>query len=107
MTLTSTLAATPTKELLRAYNSEKAYLYFKISVFNVGASINIICSDQAKEISDRTWNGYDFMIENDDTTKYYILKTFEKRLIDPEDHKLTDQQTKRIQSILKANEINI
>jgi len=105
MTLTSTLSETPTRELLRAYNSDKAYLYFKISVFNVGAAINIICSDQAKEISDRLWNGYDFMLCNDRDTKYYIKETLKDRLKDfrfnPEEHKLTVNQIKRINKIIK------
>lgn len=105
MTLTSTLAATPTKELLRAYNSDKEYLFFDISVFNVGAAISIICTDHYKEINQNTWNGYDFMIENDSTTKFYIFNALKERitednhLANPEGHKLTDRQQKRIKSL--------
>jgi len=56
-------------------------LYFDVSVFNVGASINIKCTDTFKQPSERTWNGYDFIIENDDTTKYYIEKELNNRSI--------------------------
>ena len=80
MTLTSVLSETNTKDLLRAINSNKEYLFFDISVFNAGAVINIKCTDIYKEINPNTWNGYDFIIENDETTKYYIAKELEQRL---------------------------
>jgi len=106
MTLTSTLTEAPTRELLRAYNSEKAYLYFDISVFNVGASINIICTDQFKQPSARTCNGYNFLIENDDTTKFYILWALADRRQEGE-HQATPAQLKKINSIvLKAKKEN-
>ena len=72
MTLTSILKQTPLKELKRALNSNKEYLFFNISVFNVGASIHIKCTNNYKEPNYDTWNGYDFIICNDYTTKYYI-----------------------------------
>ena len=78
-TLTSTISATSTKELRRALNSNKDYLYFDISVFNVGASIHIKCTDKFTPPSYRTWNGYDFIVENDETTKYYITKELQTR----------------------------
>ena len=79
MTLTSTLQAASTKDLQRASNSNKEYLYFDISVFNVGARVQIKCTDTFKEPSYRTWNGYDFLIENDDTTNYYIKEELKSR----------------------------
>jgi len=79
MTLTSILSETPVKELKRALNSTKEYLYFDISVFNVGALIKIICTDRFKHINPNTWNGYNFIIENDDTTKYYIQQILNDR----------------------------
>lgn len=79
MTLTSTLQAATTKDLQRASNSNKEYLYFDISVFNVGARIQIKCTDTFKQPSYRTWNGYDFLIENDSTTNFYIKQELESR----------------------------
>jgi hypothetical protein len=79
MTLTSTLSETTTKELKRALNSPKAYLYFDISVFNVGAAISIKCTDNFKQPRYRTWNGYDFIIENDETTKFYLTEELKNR----------------------------
>jgi len=79
MTLTSTLQAASTKDLQRASNSNKEYLYFDISVFNVGARIQIKCTDTFKQPSTRTWNGYDFLVENDSTTNYYIKQELESR----------------------------
>lgn len=80
MTLTSTLKETPIKELLRAVNSQKEYLFFDISMFNVGASISIKCTDIYKDINPNTWNGYDFLIVNDFDTKYYIAESLKDRL---------------------------
>jgi len=80
MTLTSILSETPINQLKRALKSNKSYLFFDISVFNVGACINIKCTDTYKEINRNTWNGYDFIIENDSTTKYYIEQTLKERL---------------------------
>lgn len=100
MSLINTLENTNTAELLRAINSAKSYLYFDISVFNIGASINIKCTDTYKEINRNTWNGYDFIIENDYTTEYYILNVLKERLADPEAN-LMPSQILRIKNLLK------
>lgn len=102
MSLINTLQSSPIKDLLRAFNSSKAYLFFDVSVFNVGVSINIKCTDSYKEINRNTWNGYDFIIENEDTTKYYILQVLKELLNDFTLNK-TDSEIKRIKQILKAN----
>jgi hypothetical protein len=72
MTLTSIISEMSTKKLKRLYNSQKSYFHFKISVFNVGAVINAVCTDRYKEINRNTWNGYDFVCENDDLIHYII-----------------------------------
>lgn len=79
MTLTSILSETNIKELKRAFNSQKEYLYFKISVFNVGISIQVICTNTFRYPNYNTWNGYDFIIENDFTTNYYIEQELKNR----------------------------
>lgn len=81
MTLTNILSEAGTGLLIRALNSSKSYLYFDISVFNVGAAINIKCTDRYKQDGPRSWNGYNFCIENDDTTKYYIIQALKDRTL--------------------------
>jgi hypothetical protein len=76
MNLNDIIQATQTPELLRAYKSNKEYFYFNISVFNVGVNICIKCTNKYKEPSPHTWNGYDFIIEND----YFINELIEKEL---------------------------
>jgi hypothetical protein len=98
-TLINTLENTNINDLLRAVNSTKEYLYFNISVFNVGVSIFIQCTDTFKQPSARSWNGYDFIIENDSTTNYYILESLKAILNDMTIVK-TDRQIERIKLIL-------
>jgi hypothetical protein len=100
MTLIHYFQNTRTAELLRAVNSQKGYLFFDISVTNCGMSIFIKCTDQYKEINRNTWNGYDFIIENDYTTEYYILNVLKERLADPEAN-LKPTQILRIKNLLK------
>lgn len=100
MTLIGTLKATDTAQLLKAVNSQKSYLFFDISVFNTGASIHIKCTDTYKEINRNTWNGYNFIIENDYTTEYYILNVLKERLKDPEAN-LKATEILRIKKALK------
>jgi len=102
MSLINTLQTSPIKELLRAFNSSKDYLFFDISVFNAGVAINIKCTDAYKEINRNYWNGYDFIIENDDTTKYYILNVLSELLNDFTVNK-TAAEIKRIKAIIRAN----
>ena len=72
MTLKTVLQATSTKDLQRVRNTMKEFTYFDVSVFNVGVSVKVRCSNTYKEPNMRTWNGYDLMVENDDTTDFYI-----------------------------------
>lgn len=76
MNLYETIKAAPTKELLRAFKSNKQYLQFNVSVFNVGAAIHIKCTDIYKEINYNNWNGYDSIHEND----YLINELIEQEL---------------------------
>ena len=103
MTLTSTLSQTPVKELLRSLNSDKEYLFFNISIFNAGASIFIKCTDTYKEINHRTWNGYDFIIENDTTTKFYIVETLKDFLENDISKFKTESQLKRAKQLIEIH----
>lgn len=102
MTLTATLQETPVNELLRALNSQKNYLFFDISVFNAGANISVKCTDTHKQINRNNWNGYDFLIENDSTTKFYIAKTLQE-LIKETPEKFNSSQLKKAQKLIKIN----
>jgi hypothetical protein len=100
--LRNTLENTETAQLLRAYYSTKAYLIFDISVFNAGISIFIKCTDIFKFMNNNTWNGNDFIIENDNTIKYYIVMTLKQRINIDLGYKITPNQLKRIKKILKS-----
>lgn len=80
MTLTSILSACNIKDLKRALNSDKEYLFFKVSVFNAGVSVQVKCTDIFKSINGNTWNGYDCIFENDKTTKFYIKQAIKDKL---------------------------
>ena len=67
------------KDLLRAINSNKEYLEFDCSVFNAGSVAHIKCTDRFRQINPNTWNGYDFIIENDSTTKGYIANVLKEK----------------------------
>lgn len=79
MTLTTILSITSTKELKRASKSLKEYFFFDISVFNVGCHAVLVCTDRFIQPSARSWNGYDCLIVNDDTTQYYIQQELKSR----------------------------
>ncbi len=79
MALTTILSITSTKELLRATKSSKEYFFFDISVFNIGAHAVLVCTDRFIQPSPRSWNGYDCLVVNDDTTQYYIQQELKNR----------------------------
>jgi hypothetical protein len=79
MTLTSILSITSTKELKRATKSTKEYFFFDIAVYNTGAHAVLVCTDRFIQPSAKTWNGYDCLIVNDDTTQYYIEQELKSR----------------------------
>lgn len=87
-------------DLLRAYNSNKEYLYFDISVFNAGAVIRIKCTDKVIE-NTKNWNGYNFLIQNDSVIKSHIKKALICQLKDFTVDK-TDNQIKRINKIINS-----
>lgn len=78
MTLTSILSETSYSDLRVALKSNKEYLLFKISVFNVGIYVNIKRTNNFTQFG-RNWNGYDFILENDDTMKFYIKQELQNR----------------------------
>lgn len=98
-TLINTLESTEIKDLIRAYYSQKNYLHIKVSVFNAGVSIQVICTDAYKHFNPRFWNGNDFCVENDATTKYYIVEALNSILGDFTINK-TDLEIKKINQVL-------
>lgn len=71
ITLEDRLVDVSTGDLLRAFNSNKEYLSFEFSVFNVGTVAKVKCTDRYKE---PYCNGYDFIIENKSIVTHYTLK---------------------------------
>jgi hypothetical protein len=101
MTLLTIIKETPIKELLRALNSDKNYLFFDVSVFNVGAQINIICTDNFKEINYGSWNGYDSIHENDDLIKTFIVESLKESIKNDIEKFKTTQQLKRAKKLIE------
>lgn len=79
MTLINIISETPTKELKRAFNSDKGYIKINVSVFNAGAAIHFNLTDNFKQINPNTWNGYDSIHENDNLMQEIIKNELEKR----------------------------
>ena len=79
MTLTTLLSITSTKELNRATKSSKEYFFFDVSVFNAGSYAVLVCTNRFIQPSAKSWNGYDCLIVNDDTTQYYIEQELKNR----------------------------
>ncbi len=101
LTIKQVLKEASVKELLRAFNSNKEYFYFDISVFNVGAMVSIKCTDTYKEINQNTWNGYDFIVENNFEIEELIIETLKAFLIEDITKFKTPQQLKRAKAIIK------
>ena len=54
------------KQIKRIKNTSKEFIFFSVSVFNVGAVVRIRCTNNYKPINKNTWNGYDFWLESKD-----------------------------------------
>ena len=54
------------KQIKRIKNTSKEFIFFDVSVFNVGAVVRIKCTNNYKPINKNTWNGYDFWLESKD-----------------------------------------
>jgi hypothetical protein len=105
MTLTNVLTGTSVKDLLRAANSDKEYLSFDISVFNVGAVIRVKCTDNYKEINPQTWNGYDFTTSNCENTKHCIaarLVDYVNECNDDDDKEIPARLARRIDDAINT-----
>lgn len=76
MNFISVLRSTGTNLLIRTINSEKCYVYFDVSVFNVGTVVSVKLSDNYRELHQ---DSDEFVFENCDTTKYYIIKELMER----------------------------
>lgn len=52
------------KQIKRIKNTNKEYVYFHVSVSNMGCVVRVKCSNVYKEFNPNTWNGYDFILES-------------------------------------------
>ena len=80
-TLEDRLIGLNLKQLNKIYNSNKEYIFVDISVFNVGAKIDIVCTNNYDKYSKKieSWNneGYDILLEN----SYELHYTLEGMII--------------------------
>ena len=60
------------RDLKRAYNSQKQFLYFNFDIFNTGVRAYIICTNRLPQINPDLHNGYDFFLHNDYDTMVII-----------------------------------
>lgn len=98
-TLTNVLKQIELQNLIRAIKTDKEYLFFDISVFNAGYSCFIKCSNIYKQINQNLWNGHDFWMENDSTTRFYIAQELKNRLFDGS---IEDKKIKQVTRLIKA-----
>lgn len=61
-TLKDRLEDISTKDLLRVINTNKEYIVFNYHVFNVGAKIDVICTDHFERYNKYLEDGYSFVI---------------------------------------------
>lgn len=54
------------KQIKRIKNTSKEFIFFDVSVFNVGTVVRIKCTNNYKPINKKIWNGYDFWLEYND-----------------------------------------
>ena len=94
-------------ELLKIYNSNKEYIFFDISVFNVGARINIILTNDydkySKYLEGYNFNGYDFILTNDWDLHYTVEAILCKKFLSEDLGKLSKYKINQLKKIYKNN----
>lgn len=65
MKLKDTIELLDTRQTRRIKNTGKEYVIFRISVFNAGTAVRLVCTNTYRDIANsRTYNGYDFIAES-------------------------------------------
>lgn len=94
-------------ELLKIYNSNKEYIFFDISVFNIGARINIILTNNynkySKYLEGYNFNGYDFILSNDFDLFYMVEEILCKKFLSEDLSKLSAYKLSQLKKIYKNN----
>lgn len=94
-------------ELLKIYNSNKEYIYFNISVFNVGARLNVILTNNydkySKYLEGYNFNGYDFILSNDFDLFYMVESILCKKFLSEDLNKLSKYKLSQLKKIYKNN----
>lgn len=92
-TLQDKLSDLSLSDLYKIYNSNKEYIYIDISVFNVGASINVILTNNydkyIKKVEGYNYNGYNIFLENSMELHYTVEEMIIKKY-----HSLVNEWTK-------------
>lgn len=93
-------------DLLKIYNSNKNYIFFDISVFNVGTKINIILTDNYNKYSnyiENNYNGYDTILENNSGLFYTVEEILCKKFLSEDLSKLSKFKFNQLKKIYKNN----
>lgn len=93
-------------DLLKIYNSNKEYIYFDISVFNIGARINIILTnnyDKHSKYIENNYNGYNFILENSFELFYTVEEILCKKFLSEDLSKLSKYKLNQLKKIYKNN----
>ena len=94
-------------ELLKIYNSNKEYVFFDISVFNIGAVVRIILTNNydkySKYLEGYNFNGYDFILSNDFDLFYTVESILCKKFLSDDLSKLSNYKLNQLKKIYKNN----
>ena len=88
-----------TRDLLRAYHTEKEFIVFDISGFNAGIICNIICTNSYDRYKNIGEDGYSFILC--EYEKDVIRDELTRRLNNINDNGLSDYNYKRLLKIEK------
>ena len=94
-------------ELLKIYNSNKEYIFFDISVFNIGVRIKIVLTNNyekySKYLEGYNFNGYDFILSNDFDLFYMVEAILCKKFLSDDLNKLSKYKLSQLKKIYKNN----
>lgn len=94
-------------DLLKIHNSNKEYIYFNISVFNIGTRIRIILTNNydkySKYLEGYNFNGYNFILSNDFDLFYMVEAILCKKFLSEDLNKLSKYKLSQLKKIYKNN----
>ncbi len=95
MTKTQTLRMCSINDLVRAYKTQRNYIYFTFTFCDTTQKFTVKLNTTDKyKIEQYTWNGLNYIIENDKPTKFLIREILNTILIHPKIKKTKDEINK-------------